>query len=796
MTQKRFLSTSLITLMLSILMVSCSTTRYVPQGDYLLSKNRISISKLGKQDKNNQLKSPTSESGNLANYIIQRPNAKIFGMNLRLGVYSASDTSKHDWWHRFFINKVGQPPVILDTTLLAKSASQMSIYMASKGYLRASVSTSVKTRKRKAVVTYSVNPGAPYTISSIDYAMADKFMAEILLPDTINSLLKVGNIFDRSVLEAERTRITTMLNDMGFWGFGNNYISYTADSSLMEHKVALTLNLRQRVLSTDNRGQQTLGNHPIYRIQNITINSDYDPTWSAETNNNALLHDTLNYNGIDLLYKSKIYIRPKILADAVRLAPNQLYDARTVKRTYNNIRSLSYNPNILFSTTKADTLDEPIYVTLASGQGANVSTQEKGLSCLIQCAPIMRQSLSPEIEVTTTSDYYSLALKIGYQNRNIFGGAELFNVSFRGAYEFMKNSKQKNSYEFGISTSIDVPRFWLPISKDAMAKFTSATTRMSLSYNIQNRPNYNRSLISATYGYGWTMNNGARFTINPADINVIDVPWVNQDFLNSIQNEYLRNTYRSQLIGGLSASYFYNTSSNPRANGFTLRVNADVNGNLYSLVAPIFHSKVIDGNERYYNLFGLRFQQYARAIAEVSQRVNLSDISQLAWRFVAGGAYAYGNSTSVPFERQFFVGGNNSMRGWQPRTLGPGGYQIPRDTVMAYPNQLGNIRLEANLEYRVNVAGGLNLALFVDAGNVWLNSKGQADNGSRFKFSTFYKQIALDAGLGLRYDFSFAVIRLDWGWKMHNPNLPQGERWFSQLKIKDTALHFAIGLPF
>lgn len=782
--------------MLSILLVSCSTTRYVPQGDYLLTKNKITVNKPDKETQNKQLKSPTSESGNLANYIIQRPNSKVFGLNLRLGVYSIGDTSKHDGWHRFFRNKVGQPPVILDTTLLAKSAKQMSIYMASKGYLRATVSTSVKTtRRRKATVSYTVNPGDPYTISSIDYSMADKFLAEILLPDTVNSLIKVGNIFDRSVLEAERARVTTLLTNMGFWGFGNNYISYTADSSLQDNTVALTLNLRQRVLSTDSKGKQILVNHPIYRIQNIAINSDYDPTWSAETNSRAI-YDTLNLNGLDLMYKSKIYIRPRILANAVRLTPNQLYDARTVKRTYNNLRSLSYNPNILFSTTKSDTLQEPIYVSLASAQGTNVSTREMGLSCLIQCAPIMRQSLSPEIEITTTSDYYSLALKIGYQNRNIFGGAELFNVSFRGAYEFMKNSKKKNSYEFGVSTSIDVPRFWLPISKDAMAKFTSATTRMSLSYNIQNRPNYNRSLISATYGYGWTMNNGARFTINPADVNVIDVPWVNQEFLNSIQNEYLRNTYRSQLIGGLSASYFYNTSANPHVNALTLRVNADINGNLYSLVAPIFHSKVQDGKERYYNLFGLRFQQYARAIVEVSQRINLSDISQLAWRVVAGGAYAYGNSTSVPFERQFFVGGNNSMRGWQPRTLGPGGYQIPRDTVMTYPNQLGNIRLEANLEYRVNVVGGLNLALFVDAGNVWLNGKGQDDNGSRFKFSTFYKQIALDAGIGLRYDFSFAVIRLDWGWKMHNPNLPQGQRWFSQLKIKDTALHFAIGLPF
>lgn len=769
-----------------LLNISCSVTRYVPQDKYLLKSNEVvftSRKNVGDIDKDQ-----------LSRYIIQRPNSHFLGTNLRLGIYSITDTTKTNKWHKFWLNKVGQPPVVLDTSLCDKSSSQMEIYLASVGFLRAEVSSSVTSNKRrKAVVKYTVKQGEPYRIRSIDYNISDKFLETIMLPDTVNSLIRVGQIYDRSVLDAERSRISSSLNDMGFWGFGNSYISYKVDSSYNDHTVSLVMNVKQRVERVNQDGKAVLANHPIYRIRDIKVNTDYDPTMDIMTRN-RMRYDTMYYRGLDLVYWGKMYVRPKIIANAIRLTPSQLYDAKTVNRTYSNIRTLNYNANILFAPVAVADSQDVIQVTTVSPEsGRDVSTQELSLDCFMQCSPVMRQNISTELELSTTEDYYSAALKLGYQNRNLFRGAESFNISFRGAYELMKQSGRRNSFEFGVTTSLEIPRFWLPISNDAMSKFTQASTKMSVAYNIQRRPYYQRSSVSVIYGYGWTMNNGARFTINPADVNVIDVPWVDQEFLASIDNIFLRNTYQSQLIAGLSATYYYNTSTNPKQNAISIKVTTDVNGNLFRLIAPVFGPMVESNSESYYKLFGLRFAQYARAIFEISQRANLSDISQVAWRFLVGGAGAYGNSNSVPFERRFFAGGNNSMRGWQPRTLGPGSVLTQKKT---YPDQLGNIRLEANLEYRISVVGPFGIALFADVGNIWNNEKGEKNPDARFKFNTFYKQLALDAGLGVRYDLDFVILRLDWGWKLHNPNLPVGDRWFSQLKIKDTALHFAIGLPF
>ena len=253
------------------------------------------------------------------------------------------------------------------------------------------------------------------------------------------------------------------------------------------------------------------------------------------------------------------------------------------------------------------------------------------------------------------------------------------------------------------------------------------------------------------------------------------------------------------MIAGLSAGYYYQTNPNPspKSNNLAIRMTADVDGNLLRLLTGWFgRSTTINAGqsdqESFYKIFGIRFAQYARMSFDISQRTNLSATTQLAWRFLISGGIAYGNSKTLPFERLYFAGGSNSMRGWQVRTLGPGESLYQKET---YPNQLGDFRLEANLEYRFNVVGDFGMAVFLDAGNIWMNSKGAAPE-ARFKFNSFYKQIALNTGLGFRYDFGFVLLRLDWGLKLHNPNVPKAERWTSGFDIKETALHFAIGLPF
>lgn len=776
------------------MLVSCNTLRYVPQDRYLLRKNVVEIEGLHKVSSRRDRVTPKD----LVQYVQQRPNNRLLGIGLYLGVYSITDTAKHNGWQRFWRSKVGEAPVIFDSAQMVRSQEMMRVYLTSRGYLNATVSDSVEyhRRKRKVTVRYVAREGAPYVVSAVRYRIDDKFLEPIILEDTSASLLKPGIIYDRTLFDAERERISGRLQDMGFWGFNKGYVTYVVDTVGLDRKMTVTMRVRRRVASVTPEGEQILENHPIYRIGRITVNSDYDPTKSPEELD-ALPWDTLQYNGLDIAYLDKLRLRENILAGAVRLSPNELYDKSSVQRTYGNIRNLQYSANILFTELPYDTL-HPVEVTraTASGRGA-VSTTERNLACLIQCTPNVRQNFNVDAEISTTADYYSMALTLGYQNKNIFRGAENFTVNFRGAYELMKNKGNRNSYEFGVNVGLDIPRFLLPVRADKLAGFQQQKTNITVNYDIQRRPDYNRTIAGATFGYSWALRNGARFQINPADINVVDVPWIDEAFKNSIENPYLKNSYESQLIAGLSAGYYRQTNPNPKANNLSLRLVGDINGNLLrGLTGWMGKSTTINAGaedeESFYKVFGIRFAQYARLSFDISQRTNLSPTTQIAWRFFIGGGVAYGNSKTLPFERLYFAGGANSMRGWQVRTLGPGETLYKRES---YPNQLGDFRLEANLEYRFSVAGNFGMAVFLDAGNVWMNAPGSAPE-ARFKFNTFYKQIALNTGLGLRYDLGFVLLRLDWGLKLHNPNVPSAERWNSGFKWKETALHFAIGLPF
>lgn len=777
----------IVMLVILLGLISCSATKYVPQGDYLLHKNELDL-KTEKVDKF-KLSADIVEE-----YIQQRPNKRLLWMGLPLAFYNSTDTTKNSWWHRFWRNTVGQAPVIYDSILTQKSDKEIDLYLISNGYFNAKVTDTVMVNKRrKATVKYEVNAGLPYTIDKINYKIADKFLEKVVLSDTTKSLVKTGQQFQNTTLEQERIRIANFLRNEGFWGFGINYINYTADSTVGQNKVDLTVNIRKQTERIGADGKEVVSNHPLYRLNRIVVNTSYDPSMTIETTE-SIVYDSTQYNGITILYDKRLLIRPKILVEAIRMSPNEIFNQTSVTRTSENLRRLGYSANMIFDPLPKEE-QKPFTITLADPIYGDVSTIEQQLNCYIQCTPSMRHSFNSEFEASTTSDYYSVALSLGYSNRNAFKGAENFSISFRGAYEFMKAKDQSNAYEFGVTTSLTAPRFWLPISQDKAAKYKNAESKISLSYSLQKRPFYRRTLFSGVYGYGWTFKNGARFTINPADINVVDVPWVDDDFKSGIANPYLRNSYESQLIAGASSYYYYNSSGKTDADGITIKINGDTNGNLFRGLTSLLGKPVEKEGESFYNLFGLRFAQYVRATFDISGRTNFSQRSQLAWRFLIAGGYAYGNSNVVPFERLFFAGGSNSMRGWQVRTLGPG--SVLYDGGGSYPDQLGDMRLEMNLEYRVHLIYGLSMAIFADAGNIWMNSKGETRPEARFNINRFYKQIALNTGLGIRYNIAdLMILRLDWGLKLHNPNMVEGQRWFKNLAFNESAFHFAIGLPF
>ena len=423
-------------------------------------------------------------------------------------------------------------------------------------------------------------------------------------------------------------------------------------------------------------------------------------------------------------------------------------------------------------------------------------TRERYLDCNIYCTPALQQGIKAELEASTTSSFYGLKAVVGYQNRNIFRGAEMLEVTGTAGYEYMKapNSKKRHAMEFGVAAGLSFPRFLLAnyaLSNNILVP----KTKFEVSYNYQDRPYYQRGLSSISWIYSWRNRTNSSFVVRPIGINLVDVSYIDQKYFNSLQNQYLKHSFQSQLIVAISGSYVLNKQYKSAPNNqTTLRANCELSGNLLNGLVHLF-SKPAEG-ENYYKLLGIRYSQYARADINASHKIMFGKVTALAARLYAGVAYAYGNSDAVPFDRLFYAGGSNSMRGWAPRTLGPGSSPAPTNVV--YPTQLGDMKLEANLEFRFPIWDMFHGATFLDLGNIWyIGREGVSyPDSSVFHFNSFYKQLAFNTGIGLRLDIKFAILRLDWGIQLHNPNNPEGQRWIHNFKWRNTSLNFGVGYPF
>ena len=765
------------------LFAGCSVTKHLPEGSYLLTKNKVHTS-----FPDTLHRSWRVSASELERFIptSQTPNKRIFGMPFFLWVYNLSDTTKNNWWQRT-LRKIGEEPVLLDSASTERSRRDMSLYMQSKGFYESNVTDTIKLHKRKASVDYSVTAGEPFKISGVSYLFSDKSLRNIILADSAASLIKPGDRLDRTVMEAERSRVAAYLENLGYYRFSVNNIRYIIDTLGTPHEGHVTINFVQNVVAGQPEDSR------IYRIRNVYIDTDYKPMSGTD----SVTYDTLYFRGLNFIAPSgvKRNIRYPVIADAITIYQGSIYSREEVRYTSANISNLRYfrNVNILFS----DSGEEDDYVTYVGQGGLDSLTDvaEGTLDCYIQCVPMLRQGYKLDVEASTNTNYTGIALQLGYANKNIFKGAEIFDISGRVAYDFTHNSGKKNSYEFGISTSLTYPRALVPFNLNRYSRRYNVSSKVELSFSKQRRPDYDRTLSSLTFGYNWSNGRYTSYTFRPINLSLIKVPWINEDYLNSIKNPYLRNSYTSQMILGMFGSVTYNTQGTGMDQTFTVKGNLETSGNFLNLISVISESRYhYNKDERYYNALGIRYAQYARAEASFVFRQRVRNKGALLWRFLVAGGYAYGNTRSMPFERMIFAGGSTSMRGWQVRTLGPG--FVPQQPREFYPNQVGDLKIETTLEQRFPIYGPVYGAIFLDCGNIWSNGKGESDKEARFYFDTFYKQLALNTGLGLRLDFNYFVLRLDWGIQLRNPGWERGHEWIRSLKFSNTALHFGIGYPF
>lgn len=780
---------------LAVLCTACSVTRRLNDGQYLLQK--VTIDTDGQTPKEERITAPTLEQ-----YVRQTPNKRFLGTNFYVWAYNLANPDKDNWWNNFK-RKVGEEPVLLDMSLTEKSVQNLKTYMNSRGYYASTASFEVDTtrRRHRAYVTYRTRQGQPYRIDTVSYDFRDRSLKTVIDVDTASTLIRPGDIFDITMLDKERERIAAYLNNRGYYNFSVNNIEYLVDTLGGDRRVGVKMIIKRNLTGYDDRGRPIRDNNAVYRITQINVLPDYNPT-VARVQRNARMLDTTYYKGLNIISEGRPNVNPEVLYTAIPLTPNGIYDASLVDRTYNEVMSLGYFKSARIAFEELPQVqDDTVYLNYA-GEGRVTppsstfeNIREGYLRCYVLCTPTLRQGFNIELEGSTTSSFYGLSATVGYQNRNLFRGIEALNTAITIGYEHMKapNAVKRQANEIGLSVGLSFPRFLLPF-RLSTRKVNMPRTKVELSFNYQDRPYYRRDLSRATWTYSWRSVNGRyNYQIRPIDLNWINVGYLDESFFNSLRNEYLRQSYQTQAIVGLSASYVYNNQNkNINGNATLMRINFESAGNLLNLFERAFSHKVEGG---YYNILGVRYSQYVRSDISISRKIVLGEKTALAGRIFAGCGVPYGNSSALPFDRLFYVGGSNSMRGWVARTLGPGN-AVVEDT--PYPVQMGDMRLEANLEFRFPIWGMFHGATFLDLGNVWYlgMDKTQVPAESIFHFNRFYKQLGFNTGFGLRLDIKFVILRLDWGIQLHNPNNPAGERWIHNFRWKNTALNFGVGYPF
>lgn len=717
---------------------SCSTTKFVPDGKYLLTDVKIET-----DNKN-------VNTSQMEQYINQKANTKWFSLfAVPLGTYNLSGRDSTKWINRI-LKRLGEEPVLFDTLKAEMSRKNLGTVMQNMGYLHADVSLKTIANDKKIKVIYTLHPGKPYFIGNIEYDIYDKNIAQILdMNNENNRGLKKGMIFSINNLENERKRITNILSDSGYYKFNKDYIIYEADSTRTNDSIDVNLKLMK--FRADSK--------------------------SPEKDHNRYYINKVNFTSAD---GDKIKLRRSVLSDNLAIKEGAPFCEHDLQTTYNNfarLQAVKYT-NIRFEELPDTSL----------------------LNCNIQLSTNKPNTISFQPEGTNTAGDLGAAASLTYENRNLFHGSEMLSIQLRAAFEAITGLEgyQAEDYEeYNIEGRLMFPRFIAPFLSENFRRNSNAHSELTVSYNLQNRPEFHRRVFTAAWKYLWNapkQNSTYRFDL--IDLNYVYMPWISEKFKedylddDSNRNAILRYNYEDLFIMKMGFGMTYNNGVH------AIKANIETSGNLLSLLSGV--SKFDKNSQGQYTLFNIAFAQYVKADFDYTRLFTFDWRNSLALHFGFGIAYPYGNSKILPFEKRYFSGGANSVRGWNVRELGPGKFK-GTDGRIDFINQTGDMKLDFNLEYRTALFWKFNGAFFIDAGNIWTLRSYADQPGGQFKFDEFYKQIAVSYGLGIRLNLDYFILRLDMGVKAINPAYTTSKEHYPIISPnfkRDFSLHFAVGLPF
>ncbi len=755
---------------------SCNATKHIPDGKYLLNKVRIEV------DDNSFNKKE------LKNYLRQTPNHEILGgVKFQLAIYNWSGKDSTKWYNKW-VRKLGQPPVIYDPSLTEASKSQLRLALINKGYMDATVEADTVSKGKKMQVDYRIKAGEPHYINSLEYEIPDDTIRSLILRDSTKLLLKEKALFDRNVMEQERVGIADRLRYNGYFGFSKDYITYTADTTENSKTVDLVLKVKPPY---QNRIEGYEVHEPFY-IRKVYVITDFDPSTEKQLSNYRLLPSE-EYKGVNIIYGEEKYLRANIIDDNCFIKVGEKYNSTDVDRTYQSFGRLGILKYINISFEAVGREDGRLmldaFILLTKGKS---------------------QTVSVSLEGTNSEGDLGFGIATTYQHRNIARGSETLSAKFGINYESISGDMSgliNNRYaEYSGEVNINFPKFIFPFLKKSFRQKIRANTEFGTSFTYQERPEYTRVIAGAGWKYKWTERGSMiNHVFDLLDINYVYLPKKTDSFLDEIapDNPLLRYSYEDHFIMRTGYSFYYTNKQSSTGIGnvvyqpniYTFRAGIETAGNLLFGISRLSKQKK-DPNAQAYKIFGIQYSQYVKLNADYSLNHSFDRRNSLVFHIGAGVAIPYGNTTILPFEKRFYAGGANSVRGWSVRTLGPGSYNA-NNSVSSFMEQCGDIRLDMNVEYRAKLFWVFELAAFIDAGNVWTIRYYENQPGGEFKLNEFYKQIAAAYGLGLRMNFNYFLLRLDCGMKAFNPAKGQERVPLIHPDFKrDFAVHFSIGYPF
>jgi outer membrane protein assembly factor BamA len=775
----------LVLLSALVLFGACNTYKYVPKGSYLLRSVRLVKGRELPKDVDYSI------------YLQQVPNQRflgLFGLNLFFYNLSGRDTSK---WVNRKLRGLGEEPAVFEADKSERSRKTLENLLVNEGFYGAEVTQNVTYRGRDAHVTFRLKGNTPYTIRSYTFDAKDDTISHWVQQAMSATDIRPGMALNTDKLDLERVRLVKYLQTHGFYAMQKDNLYFSVDSALQSNAANVTLKLRSFLndtsLTTGLSGKELmLFNYGRYRVRNVYFMlgvdmSSYNRRTSGTLTDAPVFalsgYDTLYTDGYRTVYKGKPFIAPEALIQNCRIVPGKRFDATMVERSYSRLNSLQYMKyvNIRFAELPADSL---------SG--------DRPLDCYIILSPNPKQGLGFDVEGTNTAGDFGVAGNASYTHRNLFNGSELFQIKLRGAYEALSTSFNSDYTELGGEMNVTLPEFKMPFLKADFKQRVDANTEYRMAYQLMSRPEFERTVASLGVRYNWSQQK-LRQTIDLVDLSYVYMPRVDSTFKAKYltNTSYLKYSYEDHFI--LRSGYTFSYSSVPfgsvSRNYHTWKGSVESAGNL--LYLGYWLTGMPKDKRGFYQIGNISFSQYLRGELEYAKSVTLDSRSRLAYRAGIGLAYPFGNSTILPFEKRFYSGGANSVRGWSVRTLGPGSYGNATNKIDFW-NQSGDMKIDLSLEYRSNLFSVVEGALFADAGNNWTLRKYSDQPGGQFRLDRFYRELAMSVGAGIRLAFDYFLIRVDAGMKVYDPSSLQTNHWRIRSidNWDDFAFHFAVGYPF